>query len=59
MFNCTKAISVGKHEVGTNKYILVQMNKKCSIELKFKMSPFFTLNLISTNEQKKFNRTKI
>ena len=59
---------MGKNEVRTNEHISVQMNKKSSIELKSKISPFFTLNLIITNKhmlflvQKKenmFNRTNV
>ena len=41
---------MGKNGNKTNEHILEQMNKKSSIELKSKISPFFTLNLISTNE---------
>ena len=47
MFNCAKAKSVGYNDVNTNKHILVQINKKCAIKLKFKISPFCTLILIS------------
>ena len=57
MFIWTKAISSGKINVSTNEH-LVQMNKKCSIELKSKISPFahkkvlVQMNILSANEQK-------
>ena len=63
MFNFTKVKTVGKNEVSTNEHILVQMNKKSLIELKFKICTFI---LNSTNKHisvqmniKTFHQTKI
>jgi len=63
MFNFTKVKTVGKNEVSTNEHILVQMNKKSLIELKFKICTFI---LNSTNKHNSvqmnkntFHQTKI